>query len=72
MKIFNLKERRKERARKHNCTGICYSKHSMCPLVETCDETRVKEFIFGLWGYVLTKLPIVFILIYLLRVCVFK
>lgn len=72
MKRFNSEERKKERAKKHNCTGICYSKHYMCQLVETCNETRVKEFIFGLWGYVLTKLPIVFIIIYLLRVYVFE
>ena len=72
MKKFDSEERIKERVRKHNCAGICYNKHSMCPLVETCDETKVKEFIFGLWGYVLTKLPIVFIIIYLLRVYVFE
>lgn len=72
MKIFNLEEGRKVRARKHNCTGICYGKDSICPLTETCDETRVKELIFRLWENILTMLPIIFIILYLLRVYVFK
>ena len=72
MKKFDSEERIKERVRKHNCAGICYSKHSMCPLVETCDETRVKEFIFKIWENIITMLPIIFIIVYLLRVYVFK
>ena len=72
MKRFNSVERIKERAEKHHCDGVCYGKHFMCPLAETCDETRVKEFIFGLWAHILTILPIIFITVYLLRVYVFK
>lgn len=72
MKIFNSEEKRKERARKHNCAGICYGKRSICPLIETCDETRVKEFIIKMWGNILTMLPIIFIIVYLLRVYVFR
>ena len=72
MKKFDSEERKKERARKYNCAGICYSKHSICPLAETCYETRAKEFIFRLWENILPMLPIIFIIVYLLRVCIFK
>ena len=72
MKKFDSEERKKERARKHNCAGICYSKHSICPLAKTCNETRVKEFVFGLWENILTMMPIIFIIVYILRVCIFK
>ena len=72
MKKFNSEERRKERARKHNCAEICYSKHSICPLTKTCNESRVKEFIFRMWGNMLPMLQILFIMVYLLRVFVFK
>ena len=34
---------REERAKKHGCNGICYTSTSMCPLAETCPETRTKE-----------------------------
>lgn len=72
MKKFNSEEGRKERAAKHNCAGICYSKHSICSLVESCNETRVKEFIFKMWENILTMLPIIFIIVYLLRIYVFE
>lgn len=44
-KRFDSEERRKERAKKHNCSGICYAPTYMCPSAEWCDETRVGEFI---------------------------
>lgn len=34
---------REKRAKKHGCDGICYTHTSMCPLAETCPETRTKE-----------------------------
>ena len=44
-KKFDSEERREERARKHQCDGICYTSTYMCPRAEWCDETRVGEFI---------------------------
>ena len=32
------------RANKYDCEGICYASTFMCPRVETCPETRSKEF----------------------------
>ena len=32
-----------ERAKKYKCNGICYWATGMCPLVETCPETKDKE-----------------------------
>lgn len=33
-----------ERQKKYDCDGWCYKNDSMCPMVETCPETRDKEF----------------------------
>lgn len=44
-KRFDSEEQREERAKKHQCDGICYSSTYMCPSAEWCDETRVGEFI---------------------------
>ena len=44
-------EKELERARKYNCDGLCYGCHFMCPRVDTCPETRLKEgfgFLLGL------------------------
>ena len=44
-KRFDSEEQREERAKKHQCDGICYSSTYMCPSAEWCEETRVGEFI---------------------------
>ena len=44
-KKFDSEEQREERAKKHQCDGICYASTYMCPRAEWCDETRVGEFI---------------------------
>lgn len=44
-KRFDSEEQREERAKKHQCDGICYSSTYMCPSAEWCNETRVGEFI---------------------------
>lgn len=44
-KRFDSEEQREERAKKHQCDGICYSSTYMCPSAEWCDETRAGEFI---------------------------
>lgn len=33
-----------EKSQKYGCDGVCYSNSSMCPRVDTCPETREKEF----------------------------
>lgn len=33
-----------ERSEKYGCDGCCYTANSMCPIVEICPETRLKEF----------------------------
>ena len=32
------------RSARHGCDGFCYYSTGMCPYVDTCEETRVKEF----------------------------
>lgn len=34
----------KRRQKTYHCNGICYGNTFMCPQVETCPETRKKEF----------------------------
>lgn len=32
-------------SKKYGCDGRCYTPTSMCPRVETCPETRFREFL---------------------------
>ena len=64
-KKFDSEEWREERARKHQCDGICYTSTYMCPRAELCDETRVGEFIATVIAAILVILAVLspFILI---------
>lgn len=42
-KRMTEEEKRQRRAMLHGCDGVCYSGTSMCPAVDTCQETRKKE-----------------------------
>lgn len=44
-RLKNRTEEELERAKKHDCDGICYCNQSMCSAVDTCEETRTKEFL---------------------------
>lgn len=62
---MNKKQKRK---RKYNCDGNCYTKTSMCPRVEYCKETRLREFLVTTGAaLVLLSFPIIFI-IYVINV----
>lgn len=54
-RLRNRSEAELERAKKHDCDGICYCSQSMCPAVNTCEETRMKEF----FGTILASLIII-------------
>lgn len=51
-----MKKDREQGAKEHNCDGRCYWSTGMCPMVETCEETRTKEFI----GTIMTALTVIF------------
>lgn len=36
-------QKRRQRAEKHGCDGVCYGKDGMCGAIEWCDETRNGE-----------------------------
>lgn len=51
-----------ERAKKYKCDGICYWTAGMRPLVETCPETRDKEWratLYTLLAIVLVPIGII-------------
>lgn len=50
-KYTNDKKEVKERSKKYNCDGLCYSEKGMCPVVETCEATRTKEFIATIFAH---------------------
>lgn len=59
-----MKKSREQRAKKHNCDGRCYWSTGMCPEVETCEETRTKEFICtGIAVLTVFLMPIIIIAI---------
>lgn len=41
MKEFNKEQ---ERSKKYGCDGICYTPYNTCPKIETCPETKTREF----------------------------
>lgn len=60
-----------ERKKKYDCDGQCYTNNSMCPMVETCPETRDKEF----WATVIAGLlyissPIIVVVLIVLAILV--
>lgn len=64
-KDFYAKEEINRRAKEHNCNVMCYTSKSMCPRVETCSETCVKEFwatIFSTVIYLLFFNPVAWII----------
>lgn len=48
----NTIEAQEERARKHDCNGVCYSSNYMCPCVEWCEETKTEEAIGWILAYI--------------------
>lgn len=43
-KYSNSEEDIKRRCSQYECDGVCYSHDKMCNRVDTCPETRCKEF----------------------------
>lgn len=39
------KKTKEEKAKLHDCDGICYWETGMCPRADYCEETRTGEFI---------------------------
>ena len=46
--------KKQKRIKRYNCDGNCYMNKSICPRIEYCPETRVREF----WATVVAVLVI--------------
>lgn len=67
-KYTNDKKEVKERSKKYNCDGLCYRSNGMCPIAETCEATRTKEFIATIFAHaviLLIQFSIIGLCIYL-------
>lgn len=55
-KYTNDEKEVKERIKKYNCDGLCYGSNGMCPVAETCEATKTKEFIATIFAHVVILL----------------